>query len=137
MRREDQGQGLVEFALTVPMLLLLLIGVLDVGRGFQAYVSLGNAVREGAREAALHGADASAPWGPAANSASVVSAVRGRIVGVRTEDVAVTSSWPSGTNAAGSEVVVGATYTFQPIAFAFLGGVSMPMSATTRARIQN
>lgn len=137
MRRSEGGQAIVEFALTIPILLLLMIGVLDVGRGFQAYVSLGNAVREAAREAALHGADASAEWGPTANDANVVTAVRGRIAGIRTEDVAVTSSWPSSSNAAGSEVVVGATYTFQPIAFAFLGGVSMPMSASSRARIQN
>lgn len=137
MRRANGGQAIVEFALTLPVLLLLLVGLIDVGRGFQAYVSLGNAVREAAREASLHGADSSAPWGPTANDANVTSAVRGRIAGIRTADVAVTSSWPSSTNASGSEVVVGATYTFRPIALAFLGGVSMPMSATTRTRIQH
>lgn len=136
MRRGDQGQAIVEFALTLPILLLLLIGVIDVGRGFQAYVSLGNAVREAAREATVHGADSSTPWGPTANDANVTTAVRGRIAGIRTQDVAVTSSWPGGGNAQGQEVIVSATYTFQPIAFAFLGGVNMPMSATTRARIQ-
>lgn len=137
MKRDDAGQGLVEFALTLPILLLLLIGTVDVGRGFQAYVSLGSAAREAAREAAVHGADSPTPWGPTANDANVVTAVRGRIAGIRTEDVAVTSSWPSGSNAAGQEAVVNATYTFRPIALAFLGGVSMPMSATTRARIQH
>lgn len=137
MRRTDEGQAIVEFALTLPILLLLLVGLIDIGRGFQAYVSLGNAVREAAREAAVHGADASTAWGPSANDANVVAAVRGRIAGIRTEDVAVTSSWPSASNATGSEVVVGATYTFRPIAFALLGGISMPMSATTRARIQH
>lgn len=136
MRREDEGQSLVEFALTVPILLLLLVGVIDVGRGFQAYVSLGNAVREAARDAAVHGADSSAPWGPTANDANVTTAVRGRIAGIRTQDVAVTSSWPGGSNAQAQEVTVSATYTFQPIAFAFLGSVRMPMSATTRTRIQ-
>jgi len=137
VRRSEGGQALVEFALTLPILLLLMIGAIDVGRGFQAYVSLGNAVREAAREAALHGAEASIQWGPAANDTNVPSAVRGRIAGIRTEDVAVTSSWPSSSNAAGTEVVVSATYTFRPIAFTFLGSISIPMSATTRARIQH
>lgn len=137
MRRSEEGQSLVEFALTVPILLLLMIGAIDVGRAFQAYTSLGNAVREAARDAAVHGADASSPWGPTANDANVTTAVRGRIAGIRTQDVAVTSSWPGGSNAQGQEVIVSATYTFRPIALAFLGGVSTPMSATTRARIQN
>ncbi len=134
--RDQEGQSLVEFALTLPILLLLLVGIVDVGRGLQAYVALGNAVREAVREASVHGADASVPWGPTANDSRVTTAVRSRIVGIRTEDIAVTSSWPSASNAQGAEVIVGATYTFQPIAFAFLGGVSMPLSATTRTRVQ-
>lgn len=136
MRRCEAGQAVVEFALTVPVLLLLLIGLVDMGRGFQAYTSLGNAVREAAREAAVHGADASVKWGPAANDANVVTAVRKRISGIPTQDVAVTSQWPSGSNAAGKEVVVGATYAFRPIAFALLGGWGVTLSATTRARVR-
>lgn len=137
MRRTDDGQAIVEFALSLPILLLLLVGTVDIGRGFQAYVSLGNAVREAAREAAVHGGDATTKWGPSANDANVVTAVRSRIAGIRTEDVAVTSSWPSSSNAPGKEVVVSATYTFRPIALGLLGGIGMPMSATTRARIQH
>lgn len=136
MRRSEGGQAVVEFALTLPVLLLLLIGLVDMGRGFQAYASLGNAVREAAREAAVHGADATVKWGPTANDANVVAAVRKRISGVRTQDVAVTSQWPSG-NAAGEEVVVGATYAFRPIALALLGGWSVTMSASTRAMIRH
>lgn len=136
-RHGEEGQALVEFALTLPILLLLMIGLVDVGRGLQAYVSLGNAVREAAREAAVHGADATTPWGPSANDANVTAAVRGRIAGIVTGDVSVTSSWPSGSNAAAQQVVVSATYTFKPVALTFLGGVSMPFSATTRAWIQH
>lgn len=132
---EDGGQSLVEFALILPILLISLVGILDFGRGFQNYVALANAVRETAREASVHGSASGVGWGPAANDTNVTAAVRGRAVGLVAGDIAVTSSWPAGNNDRASEVVVSATYTFRPIALAFLGGVSVPMSATTRSRI--
>lgn len=133
---DERAQTLVEFALVLPVLVLLMVGIVDFGRGFQNYVALGNAVREAAREATLHGSGAPVPWGPAANDTNVTSAVRGRAVGLVSESIAVTSSWPSGSNAQGSEVVIGASYTFRPIALQVVGNVSIAMSATTRARIQ-
>lgn len=45
------GQSTVEFALTVPVLLLLLFGIVDVARVFQAYVTVQHAAREAARYA--------------------------------------------------------------------------------------
>lgn len=133
--QDEQGQSLVEFALMLPVLVILLVGTIDVARGLQAYVSVANAVREGAREAAVHGSASGSQWGPAANDANVVTAVRGRVAGIPTQDIAVTSSWPSGNNARGSEVVVAASHTFRPIAFAFVGGATMSFSSTTRMRI--
>ena len=43
-----RGQGLVEFALILPLLLFLIIGTLDLARLFQAKVVTNNAAREGA-----------------------------------------------------------------------------------------
>jgi len=43
------GQGLVEFALVVPLILLLLMGVLDFGRAIFAFNEVSNAAREGGR----------------------------------------------------------------------------------------
>ncbi len=50
-RGVPRGQSTVEFALSVPLLLLLLFGVVDLGRVFQAYVTVYHAAREGARYA--------------------------------------------------------------------------------------
>ena len=47
----QQGASLVEFAITVTVLLLVLAGALDVGRAFNAYIILMNAGREGVRYA--------------------------------------------------------------------------------------
>lgn len=135
--RDDHGQSLVEFALMVPILLLMIVGLIDIGHGLQAYVALGNAVRETARETAVHGAAASSPWGPTANDANVTASVRSRAVGLDGSAISVTSSWPSGSNVQGNEAVISATYTFQPSASALIGGVTLPLSATTRVRIQN
>lgn len=48
-RHKQIGQTLVEFAITLPVLLLLLFGTIEFGRAFQAWVTLENAAREAAR----------------------------------------------------------------------------------------
>src|SRR5436190_7967537 len=49
--RPRRGQTLVEFALTLPLLLLLMFGIIEFGRIFQAWVTLQNAARTAARYA--------------------------------------------------------------------------------------
>jgi len=45
----DRAQGLIEFAIILPILLLLLIVIFDIGRSVYAYSVVHNAAREGAR----------------------------------------------------------------------------------------
>jgi Flp pilus assembly protein TadG len=47
--RPEHGQTLVEFALVLPVLLLLIFGLVDFGRAFQSWLVVTNAAREGAR----------------------------------------------------------------------------------------
>src|SRR3990170_1610843 len=47
-----RGQSLVEFALVLPMLLVLLLGIADFGRVFQSGIILEGATRDGAEAAA-------------------------------------------------------------------------------------
>ncbi|NKE62792.1 pilus assembly protein [Lentzea sp. PSKA42] len=49
----DRGAAAVEFALVLPILLLLMCGIVDFGRALHAQVVLTQAAREGARLAAL------------------------------------------------------------------------------------
>ncbi|MDX1991844.1 MAG: TadE family protein [bacterium] len=49
--RRNKGQTLAEFALTLPLLLLLVFGTVEFGRLFQAWVTLQNAAREATRYA--------------------------------------------------------------------------------------
>lgn len=55
-RRED-GQAMVEFALILPIFLLILCGIIDFGWLFYNQLSLNNACREGARYAVVHTAE--------------------------------------------------------------------------------
>jgi hypothetical protein len=48
---KQKGQGLVEFALILPLLLLMVFGIIEFGRMFQAYLTLQHAAREAARYA--------------------------------------------------------------------------------------
>ena len=50
-RRTQSGQEMVEFAILLPLLLLFVFGVLDLGRVFHAAITITNAAREGARYA--------------------------------------------------------------------------------------
>jgi hypothetical protein len=49
--RAGRGQALVEFALILPLLVLVLVGIFDAGRLIFAYHTLNNAAREGGRQA--------------------------------------------------------------------------------------
>ena len=52
-RRDDRGAAMVEFALILPLLLMLLMGIIEFGRAYNTQVSIQAAAREGARELAL------------------------------------------------------------------------------------
>lgn len=49
----ERGAELIEFALTLPLLLLLVLGIIEFGFMFQEYEVVTNAAREGARIGAL------------------------------------------------------------------------------------
>jgi hypothetical protein len=53
--RAQHGQGMVEFALVLPMLLLLLFGIIELGRLMVIYTSVAAASREGARYGSASG----------------------------------------------------------------------------------
>lgn len=58
LRASDQGQELVEFALILPLLLLLLFGIMEFGVVVFTYNTLANVGREVARYGAVHPEDA-------------------------------------------------------------------------------
>ena len=71
----QRSQALIEFALISPVLLLLLFGIIDIGRAVFYYDTLGHAAREGARSAVQ--ASNRLP-----TNADVLTAVTSQLVGI-------------------------------------------------------
>ena len=87
----QKSQALIEFALISPVLLLLLFGIIDIGRAVFYYDTLGHAAREGARTAVQ--ASNRLP-----TNGDVLSTVTSQLVGIPTSEPCpqgpVTSSTP-------------------------------------------
>lgn len=55
--RYEQGQGLVEFAFVAVLLLVLFVGLIDLGRALFAYMALRDAAQEGATYGSIYPGD--------------------------------------------------------------------------------
>ncbi|HVB77667.1 MAG TPA: TadE family protein [Candidatus Nitrosotalea sp.] len=77
-RRRQRGQSLVEFAITAPILLLLLAGAIDFGNGYTVRLQVANAARVGARWASLHSGDVNQGW--SSSSAPAENTIEGQVI---------------------------------------------------------
>jgi Flp pilus assembly protein TadG len=75
MLRAERGQSLVELALVLPLLILLLTGMVDLGRAFYGFISITNGAREGARYAVRHFGQS--PLSPTIGSVAISEALNG------------------------------------------------------------
>lgn len=98
MKSRHKGQAVVEMALILPILVLLVMGCVDLGRVFYYQETITNVTREGARYGALH---------PSASTSSIQSDALGEANNMSGITVSVTIT--------SSDVTVVANYTFQPI----------------------
>ena len=123
--RRQRGQTMVEFAIVLPLLLLLLLAILQLGVVFNNYLTLTDAVRAGARQGAV------GRW-LADPSGSAVSRVRTSAAGLDQTrlSVSVTSPWTQGSN-----VTVSASY---PYSVNLLGLVvkSGSLTSVTTERVE-
>jgi Flp pilus assembly protein TadG len=56
-RYGERGNAMVEAAITLPILLLMMVGIFEVGRAYETWQVLTNAAREGARMAVMPNSD--------------------------------------------------------------------------------
>jgi hypothetical protein len=71
----ERGQSAVEFALVLPVLLLIVVGVFKFGTAYNNYLQLTNAVRSGARQFGVERGQAS----PCTDAAAQVDAAAGSL----------------------------------------------------------
>lgn len=116
--RKDKGQSLVELALLLPLLCLILVGIIDLGRAFNAYIVITNAAREGARYGALHPDDTSGI------KARVINEAVGSGVDLTPDDIQISSS------SSGNPIRVTVTYNLPLIAGLILGGSTVQVQSS-------
>lgn len=141
-RQKSRGQSLVEFALVLPIFLVFLAAALDLGRVFYANITLNNATREGAMEAAKRPAAFGAGQNcDASDAGRIVCRVKFESASsaVAIGDGDITASCSSAcTAAAGSTVTVKVKGNFQlvtPILSAIFGGQTVNLNSAATAQI--
>ena len=113
--RNEKGAALLETAITIPIILLISVGIFEFGRAYQTWQVLTNAAREGARVAILSGTTDDQVRAVVTNYMN-----GGRLTGVNTANIAVNRAVAvAGWSAGGSQVTI--NYPFQ---FIVLNGVA-------------
>ena len=128
-RNTDRGQAVVEFAVILPVLLLILFAILQFGVVFNNYIQVTAAAREGARKASV-----SRSLGTASAESAATTAAKNAAPGLNQSNITV--SFPNSPSfAQGSDVSVQVTY---PYSISIIGLVvaSGNLSSTTTMRVE-
>jgi Flp pilus assembly protein TadG len=133
-RKSSQGQALVEFALVMPLLLILIISVFEFGRAWNLHQTITDAAREGARKAVV--ADASV------TQDSVTVAVRDRIAASGFDPASATVTLPDGFHAGTGQVTsvrieYPFRFTFLRALIGLLANNNGVITMATEARMRN
>ena len=107
--KNQRGAALLETAITIPLILLISVGIFEFGRAYQTWQVLTNAAREGARIAVL----------PDYTDTDVNNAVRnymtgGRLTNASTATISIVRNVPFGA-ATASRVTVNYPFQFMVI----------------------
>jgi Flp pilus assembly protein TadG len=110
----ERGAAAVEFAILLPLLLMLVLGTIEFGRAYNAQIILTNAARDGVRVMAINN-NPTAATTAAQNAAASVSST------IPTSAVTVSPT----TCSTGTQVTVTLNYTLSTIT-----GIAGPFSMT-------
>jgi Flp pilus assembly protein TadG len=140
VRRRQEGQALVEYALTALVLITAVIFLLDGGRILWNWVTVSEAARAGARYAITHGAYADAPQGPG-NDGAVRAAIAGWGFGLDRDTLlsgdSIQVTWQGNSNHPGQSVTVEIAYPVRPLTALFWGGAPVTLRAGSTMEIEN
>jgi Flp pilus assembly protein TadG len=103
--RGEEGQSMVEFAVVLPIIVMLFLAIWQLGVGFHNYLAITDAARVGARAAAVNRASATGPCQAAKNAIqATVSTAQWNVISTR-----ITCT-PSTPGAVGSAYTVSIAY---------------------------
>ncbi len=115
---------MIEFALISIMFVMILLGIVELGRMSLVYTTIANSARVGTRYAITHGSDRTGsgvdgPSGPGTPcTCTQIQTVVQNFSGaglLTTSNVTVTVNYPDGSNAPGKRVQVIASYPYDPL----------------------
>ena len=108
--RDTRGQALIEFTVAFILIIILLFGVIEVGRLVLVYTTITNAAADGVRYAIVHGADSPA------TPDDIETVVKSRLTWMNTANGGpLTISVPTAGGPVGSTVTVSIVYAYDPI----------------------
>lgn len=124
----ERGQSLVEFAVILPLLLLIVLGTVDLGMGFKTYIALTNAAREGVRWISIYPSDQTGAKARIAEEAERVGLEDGIFV-----DGGYTVSFSPNQSDydAGDKVTVNIDYEYEMLFGAITGLPAIPFTASS------
>jgi Flp pilus assembly protein TadG len=124
--RGDEGQSMVEFAVILPIIVMLFLAIWQLGVGFHNYLAITDAARVGARAAAVNRASTTGPCQAAKNAIqATVSTAQWSVISSR-----ITCT-PSTPGAVGSAYTVSIAYPITITVFFSRTG-TLTASATER-----
>ncbi|RPI27762.1 MAG: pilus assembly protein [Chloroflexota bacterium] len=120
----SRGQSLVEWAFVLPIILLVTMMILDLGRAVYYYSAIYNSAREGARYAVIYPDD----------TAGISTRVKNMSVGLSDADLTVSTTLPTEKT-----VRVSVTYRFvavTPLVSALLGSSDITLRSQTTMQVE-
>lgn len=123
--RQYKGQALVEFALVLPILLLIIVAVIEFSILMSSYLIVQSSARDAARQLAVGNQDA-----------LVFQSIRDNTVGIDTDALNFSATPAHGVRKRGDAIIVTVTYTHRvltPLLSMVLGNsLNWSMQATMR-----
>ena len=130
--------ALVEFALVLPVLLVLLLGMLDFGKAFNYWIDETHLANEGARWAAVNKNPGSGSLQQYIRSQANTAELRNGGTAWLTAPIQICISFPNGTSNVGDPVRVtaSATYNWLPFIGSRIGITQTSISASATMRLE-
>jgi hypothetical protein len=145
-QRDRRGATVLECAFVLPVVLLILFALLDLGIAAVRYNALADASRRIAREAVLHGTLAppeSGTWGPAeyvgtaGDGSQFANTVQGVLPTMDADSVRLRVSWLDGDNSPRDRVEVELSFQHEPLVPALFAWGTLDLQSSTTMRIVN
>ncbi len=124
-----RGQALVEFAIVIPVLLLVIVGIFDLGFAIYAQNMVSNAAVEGARTGIII----------SKQDSDIIDRVHASAPSLSNLQITINPTSPRTVNDFGKPITVTVTYTYTPITpliGQIVTGSGLPLKATATMNIE-